>query len=74
MKQVHRLTAVIERDGDWYVAICPELNVASQGQSLEEAHDNLVEAVTLFFEEASPSEIAERLAAVHVTQLEVAVG
>lgn len=74
MKKIRRLTAVIERDEDWFVAICPELNVASQGQSLEEARDNLVEAVTLFLEEARPNEIAGRLAAVHVTQLEVAVG
>ena len=43
-----RLTAVIEREGDGYVSFCPELDVASQGDTIEEARANLVEALTLF--------------------------
>ena len=75
MKQVRRLTAVIERDGDAYVSLCPELDIASQGATIEEARSNLVEALTLFFETAGPAEIQQRLhSEVFVTQVEVPVG
>lgn len=60
-KKSLQLTAVIEREDDWYVATCLELDVASQGQTIEEARSNLLEAVELFFEAASPSEIKRRL-------------
>ena len=56
-----RLTAVISREGDGYVALCPELDVASQGDSIEEARDNLREALELFFECAPPAEVQDRL-------------
>jgi predicted RNase H-like HicB family nuclease len=69
-----QFTAVIERDEDWYVALCPELDIASQGKSVEEARRNLIEAIELFFEVASPSEIQERIhSEVFVTQVGVAV-
>jgi len=61
MDRVRQLTAVIEREGDGYVATCPELDVVSQGRTVEEARMNLVEAVEGFFEVASPSEIRRRL-------------
>lgn len=71
----YQLTAVIEREGEGYVALCPELDVASQGNSIEEARANLQEAVELFFEHASESEVQERLhSEVFITRLEVAVG
>ena len=60
MKNVGQLTAVIEREGDGYVATCPEVDVVSQGNTVEEARLNLVEAVEGFFEAASPSEIERR--------------
>lgn len=70
-----QLTAIIEREGDGYVALCPELDIASQGDSIEGAKNNLQEAVQLFFEAASPNEIKERLHdEVFVTRLEVSVG
>ena len=53
-------TAIIEKEDDMYVALCPEIDVASQGHSVEEAKENLKEAVELFFEYASESEITER--------------
>lgn len=56
-----QLTAIIEREGDGYVALCPELDIASQGDSIEEARENLREALELFFEAASPTEVAQRL-------------
>jgi len=54
-------TAIIEREGDWFVALCPELDIASQGKTVNEARDNLQEALELFFETASDEEISERL-------------
>ena len=61
MKQKKELTAIIEREGEGYVALCPELDVASQGDTIEEARANLIEALELFFETASPQEITQRL-------------
>ena len=56
-----QFTAVIEREDDWFVATCPEVDVVSQGKTIEEARANLLEAVELFFEVASPSEIKRRM-------------
>lgn len=70
-----QLTAIIEREGDGYVSFCPELDIASQGDSIGEARENLREAVELFFEAAAPEEIQQRLhEEVYVTRVEVAVG
>ena len=70
-----RMTAIIEREDDGFVALCPELDVASQGSSVVEARANLIEALELFFETAEPSEVARRLRnEVFVTQVEVPVG
>ena len=75
MPTTRQLTALIEREGDGYVGLCPELDIASQGETVEESQRNLREALELFFEEASPSEIKERLhSEVYVTRIEVAVG
>jgi predicted RNase H-like HicB family nuclease len=60
MHHIQRVTAVIEREGDGYVALCPELDVASQGDTIEQARANLEEALSLFFETASPTEITDR--------------
>ena len=54
-----RLTAIIEREEDGFVALCPELDVASQGKTVSEARKNLQEALALFFETASPEEIKD---------------
>jgi predicted RNase H-like HicB family nuclease len=70
-----QLTALIEREGTGYVSLCPELDIASQGDTIEEAHDNLREALELFFETASPEEIQTRVHdEVYVTRMEIAVG
>lgn len=70
-----RFTAIIEREDDAYVALCPELDIASQGESVSEARNNLREAIELFLESASPNEIQSRLHdEIYVTQMEVAVG
>ncbi len=70
-----RLTAIVECDGDGYVAFCPEVDVASQGATVSEARENLAEALILFFETASVDEVERRLREeIYVTQIEVAVG
>ena len=55
-----QLTTIIEREGDGYVALCPELDIASQGETIEEARYNLREALELFIEYASQEEIRDR--------------
>ena len=69
-----RLTAIIQREGDGFVSLCPELDVASQGDTIESARENLREALELFFECASADELQQRMGGeVFVTQLEVFV-
>jgi len=75
MHKLQQFTAIIEREENLYVALCPELDIASQGETVEQARKNLIEALELFFETASPQEINERLHnEVFVTRLEVSVG
>jgi len=75
MKSSREFTAIIQREDNGFVAFCPEIDVASQGVSVEAARANLQEAVELLFETASPKEISERLhGETYVTRLEVAVG
>ena len=75
MEQTRRLTAIIEREDDGFVALCPEVDIASEGSTIEEARANLVEALTLFFEVADDQEISRRVhREVFVTQVEVPVG
>jgi predicted RNase H-like HicB family nuclease len=75
MAESRHLTALIEREDDGYVALCPEIDVASQGPTIEEARSNLQEAVELFFEVASPQEIEDRYhPEVYITHLDIPVG
>ena len=61
MRQPHRMTAIIEREGDGFVSLCPEFDIASQGVTIGEAGANLVEALALFFETADEAEVTRRL-------------
>ena len=75
MQSPQRLTAIIGREDDAIMALCPEFDIASQGMSIEEARANLIEALQLFFETADPSEATRRFhGEVFVTQVEVRVG
>ena len=68
------LTAILNKEDDMYVALCPELDIASQGRTVEEAKRNLSEAVELFFETAPPEEIDERLKTeIFISPIEVAI-
>jgi predicted RNase H-like HicB family nuclease len=75
MSRTVDLTVLIEREDDAFVSICPELNIASQGDTVEEARANLMEALEGFFAVANEVEISRRLAAApHVERVSVAVG
>ena len=68
-------TAIVEKEGDLYVALCPELDVASQGATIEGATSNLKEAVELFLETADAAEIKHRLhTEVFITRFEQRMG
>ena len=69
-----KLTAIIEREGDGYVALCPDVEVAGQGATVDEARNNLKEALELFFETASAEEVKRLHSEVYGTRVEVAVG
>ena len=71
-KKRAELTAIIHREGNRYVALCPDLDIGSQGGTIEHARANLREALELFFETASPSEVKRRLhLEMYVTRVEV---
>jgi len=68
-------TAIVEKEGNLYVALCPELDVASQGATIEGATSNLKEAVELFLETADTAEIQRRLhTEVFITRFEAVHG
>lgn len=70
-----QMTAIIEREGSGYVSFCPELDIASQGDTVQEARENLREALEFFFETASAEEIQQRLHdEIYITRLEIAIG
>jgi predicted RNase H-like HicB family nuclease len=67
-------TVLIEKDEDMYVALCPELDIASQGLTVEESKANLKEAIELFLETAPIDEIQLRThKELFITSLEVDV-
>ena len=71
---IKQLTAIIEREADAYVALCPELDIASQGTSVSEARENLKEAIELFYEAAPEEEVQRRLRSeVYVTHIDVTI-
>ncbi len=70
-----QLTAIIHKEDDIYVSLCPELDIASQGENIEEAKSNLKEAVELFFECASEEEIKQRYyGETYISSMEIAFG
>jgi predicted RNase H-like HicB family nuclease len=70
----HTLTAILTREDSGFVALCPEVDMASQGTTVEEAKANLKEAVELFFECASDSEVQQRMTSESfISSLEVQV-
>ena len=75
MKNLRNFTSIIEKEGNGYVTLCPELDIASQGDTVEESKANLHEAIELFFVHASDSEIECRLKAdIFITNMQIEVG
>ena len=75
MESIKNFTAIIEKEGGGYVSLCPELDIASQGDTIEEAKYNLQEAVELFLEHASEEEVTLRLKTeIFITNMQIAVG
>ncbi len=69
----NRYTAILKKEGKMYVANCPELDIASQGATVEKATSNLKEAVELFLEYADKKEIQQRLhTELYITHFEAA--
>ncbi len=72
---IRQMTTVIKREGDGYVALCPEVDITSRGATVWEARDNLKESRELFFESAWAGEIQRRLQVeVFVTRVAVTLG
>ena len=69
----YHVSMIIEREADWYVSFCPELDVASQGKTVEEARQNLKEAVELYLKHADPSEINLPKEPLFVSALDIAI-
>lgn len=68
-------TALIQREDDMYVSFCTELDIASQGSTVQEARENLREAIELFLECADPEEVKLRMHdEQYISSLEVAFG
>ena len=72
---IFSFTPIIEPEGEGYNSLCAELNIASQGDSFQMAKDNLIEAIEMFWETASESEIISRLEEyINRAKVEVLVG
>ena len=69
-----RFTAVITKEGKWYIAHCVELGVVSQGRTIEEAQANLKEAVELYIESFGREDLPESSYEVILYPFEVAIG
>lgn len=75
MSIIRKITAVVEREDNGYTSLCPEFDIASQGDTVESARKNLQEAIELFLECADSSEISRRLKEeVYITEMEIAIG
>lgn len=75
MKNIKNFTVIIEKEDELLVALCPELDIASQGDTIEEAKMNLQEAIELFFEHALKDEAAGRLKNdIFITNMQIAIG
>lgn len=70
---IYHVSVIIEKEENWYVAFCPELDIASQGKSVEEARNNLKEALELYFKHADPQEITIPSQPPYVSTLDIAV-
>jgi len=66
-------TIIIRREEEWYVATCLENNIASQGKTIDEAIENLKEAIALFYEDETIERILLPYEQTYITSLEMAL-
>ena len=66
-------TIIIKREEEWFVATCVENNIASQGKTIDEATENLKEAIALFYEDELEGKIMLPQEQVYVTSLAMAL-
>ncbi len=65
-----KCTVIIQKEENWYVATDVVSGVASQGKTLDEARENLREALSLYYEDNKPANPAP---AIYVTTMEIAI-
>ena len=66
-------TIIIRREEEWYVATCLENNIASQGKTIDEAIENLKEAIALFYEDETIERMLSPYEQTYITSLEMAL-
>jgi len=65
-------TIIIKEEEDWFVATCLENDIASQGKTINEAIDNLKEAIALYYEDEEDFSVTKNKQ-IYVTTLEMAI-
>ena len=68
-----RGTIILKREEEWVVAMCLENNIASQGKTIDEATENLKEAIALFYEDESEEKLMLPNEQIYITSLEMAI-
>jgi len=66
-------TIILRREEDWFVATCLENDIASQGKTIDEATENLKEAIALYYEDESEEKLMFRKEQIYITSLEMAI-
>jgi len=68
-----RATVIIKKEEEWFVATCLENNIASQGKTIDEATENLKEAIALYYEDETEEIILPINEQIYITTIEMAI-
>ena len=68
-----RGTVIIKKEEEWFVATCLENNIASQGKTIDEATENLKEAIALYYEDDVKEIVMPKNDQIYITTLEMAI-
>ena len=68
---MRQFLVAITKEDDLFVARCPELNVTSQGETLEEAEENIKEAIELYIESFGTEDLSQQVSKPYLTLVEV---
>ena len=66
-------TIILKKEEDWFVATSLENNIASQGKTIDEATENLKEAIALYYEDETEEKIMLPYDHIYITSLEMAL-